>query len=750
MATDWHELPGQESTEPSSLKIPKAIEFHRAIVAHPYARFLECRRSNEVEVVVLEVDVEVPQRPALDIRQTERVAVIFGAQDDSFPDVVSLRTDFPSIPHLNLRPIGAPRSLCLYEQPYPEIKLKWTGFRFLERIRGSLAGSAKGELHGADQPLEPLVAPSAYVLTISNDFLEAPGQSVDFFHVEICETGIHKTFVASKKPGLARNSIGILLEGKVLPHGVIVEAPSTLRELHDFAAAAGLDVIGALQSALRTYKIENPFPATNYAYVLILLRLPKSRYPGGPKETQDLAAFFCFEQLGSLGEKLGLWRFHNGSMGILLNQETAIHAETVQVFVLRPQPAMSATVGAGLSGTTPRKFEGAFIGVGSLGSNLLSHFVRTGFGLWKIIDNDVLMSHNFGRHIAHWGVGLAKVQVVAQQLNAMFDEEPPLTPNESDVLEAHSPGQLQQVLQSAAVVVDCAASVPISRFLAIDVASNARRISAFLNPRGTDVVVLVEDRERSIRLDHLEIQYYAALIRHPALQQHLQRDTAIRRYSNACRDTSVVIPEECIGIAAGLVSLGIRTAYEGDEAKILIWSMNLNDLSVRYHTASPVHFHSYTTNGWTIFADQTLLAQIEQCRSAMLPRETGGVLIGSFDTQRRIVYIAEQVVSPKDSEERPTSYIRGCEGLEERTQEISKITQGGLEYIGEWHSHPDGYDAERSPTDWAAIYKLSELMFPEGLPVVMLIVAENADMRIYLETPESLPPSAEPATKTSL
>jgi len=749
MASDWHELPWHESTEPSNLNVPKAIEFHRAILAHPYARFLECRRGKDIEAVIFEVDVEVPQRPVFDIRETERFAVIFTAEDNTFPDVVSLRTDFPSIPHLNQRPVGAPRSLCLYEQPYPEIKLKWTGFRFLERIRESLAGSAKGELHAPDQPLEPLVAPSAYVLTISNDFLDAPSQTVDFFNVERCEIGTHNTFIASKKLGSARNSIGILLEGNVLPHGVIAEAPSTLRELHDFAAAAGLDIIGALQSALRTYKVENPFPATNDAYVLLLLRLPKSRYPGGPRETHDLAGFICFEQLGSLGEKLGLWRFHNGSMGILLTQETATHAETVHVFVLRPQPAMSAAVGAGLSGTTPRNFEGAFVGVGSLGSNLLSHFVRTGFGFWRIIDNDLLMSHNFGRHIANWGVGLAKVQVVAQQLNAMFDENPPLTPIESDVLEARSSGQLQQVLQSATVVVDCAASVPISRFLAIDVASDARRISAFLNPRGTDVVVLVEDRARTIRLDYLEIQYYAALIRHPALQQHLQRDNIVRRYSNACRDTSVVIPEECISVAAAFASVGIRTTHDNDEARILIWSMNLNDLSVRHHAVSPAHFRSQTSHGWTVFADETLLAQVNQCRSTKLPRETGGVLIGSFDTQRRIAYIAEQVASPNDSEERPTSYIRGCEGLEERTKEISRITQGGLEYIGEWHSHPDGYDAERSATDWAAIYRLSELMFPEGLPVVMLIVAENGDIQIYLETPESLPASAGPATKTS-
>jgi hypothetical protein len=95
------------------------------------------------------------------------------------------------------------------------------------------------------------------------------------------------------------------------------------------------------------------------------------------------------------------------------------------------------------------------------------------------------------------------------------------------------------------------------------------------------------------------------------------------------------------------------------------------------------------------------------------------------------------------------SYIRGCEGLEERTREISRVTQDGLEYVGEWHSHPDGYDAQRSPTDWAAIHKLSERVFPEGLPVIMLITADNGDIGVYVETPESLAPIAAPATKTN-
>ena len=737
MSEPWRPAPGQKQIESAALTIAKAQEFCAAIGVHPYATLLECRGDGKKEVIVFETDVEVPQRPAAPIRGTEKLAASFSPDDASYPEVVSLRSDFPTIPHLNMRPIGDLPSLCLYEEPYSEVKLKWTGFRFLERIRTFLGGTAKGELHAPDQPLEPLVSPSAHVLTISNEFLSAPNGTVDFFSLAVQESGGLQTFVASRRPGQARNSIALLLEGSVRGHGIIAAAPSNIQELHDFAVAAEIRLIDALQDALLKYKVENPFPATNNAYVFLLLRLPKSRVPGGPKETDDLCGFFCFEQLGTLGEKLGLWSFHNGTMGMLLDRQSAIRARDVNVQILRPQLAMSPALGAALSGTNPQGFAGVFIGVGALGSNVLSHFVRTGFGRWTIIDRDLLMSHNFARHAAHWGVGMAKVEVVSQQFNVMFDELSPLTPLQGDLLNSADSSTLQ-VLQEAPMIIDCAATVPVSRFLAIDVASDARRISAFLNPQGTDVVLLVEDKLRNIRLDHLEIQYYTAIVRDPALRDHLRRDDLIHRYSNGCRDTSAVIPEENIAISAGLVSAAIRRAHLSDSAMIAIWIIDSQTMAVRSHLIQPSHFRSYEMNGWTVFVDQILFVQLQECRRSRLPRETGGVLVGSFDTQRRILYIVEQIASPKDSQERPSSYIRGCEGLEARTKEISRLTQHGLEYVGEWHSHPDGYDAERSKTDWCAIHRLSELMFPEGLPVVMLIAAENDDNRVYVETPVSL------------
>ena len=52
-----------------------------------------------------------------------------------------------------------------------------------------------------------------------------------------------------------------------------------------------------------------------------------------------------------------------------------------------------------------------------------------------------------------------------------------------------------------------------------------------------------------------------------------------------------------------------------------------------------------------------------ELRNAKLPNETGGVLVGSLDLERKIAYVIDTVPSPPDSEEWPTVYIRGCRGL---------------------------------------------------------------------------------------
>jgi integrative and conjugative element protein (TIGR02256 family) len=127
-----------------------------------------------------------------------------------------------------------------------------------------------------------------------------------------------------------------------------------------------------------------------------------------------------------------------------------------------------------------------------------------------------------------------------------------------------------------------------------------------------------------------------------------------------------------------------------------------------------------------------LLSRLRALRATKLPNETGGVLIGSYDLQRRIVYVVDTIPSPPDSKEWPTLYIRGSEGLRQAVQEVDRRTAGSLQYVGEWHSHPDGYGCGASEDDRKVFGWMTAHLSADGLPGLMIIVGAAGQTGIYL------------------
>jgi proteasome lid subunit RPN8/RPN11 len=122
--------------------------------------------------------------------------------------------------------------------------------------------------------------------------------------------------------------------------------------------------------------------------------------------------------------------------------------------------------------------------------------------------------------------------------------------------------------------------------------------------------------------------------------------------------------------------------------------------------------------------DNVFVASARALRQAKLPRETGGVLLGSWDLMRGIVYVVATIPSPDDSEEWPTSYIRGCSGLEAAVRSAEARTGSQLQYVGEWHSHPDGHSTDPSEEDRELFALLDLYTHQDGNPPVMLIVGD--------------------------
>jgi integrative and conjugative element protein (TIGR02256 family) len=127
---------------------------------------------------------------------------------------------------------------------------------------------------------------------------------------------------------------------------------------------------------------------------------------------------------------------------------------------------------------------------------------------------------------------------------------------------------------------------------------------------------------------------------------------------------------------------------------------------------------------WIVRFDKFVLDKLANSRKGKLPNETGGVLLGHFDTQRSICSVVDVVESPPDSEEWPTSYIRGCAGLQQKVREVETQTLDQISYVGEWHSHPKGAAVRPSIDDLKAYGWLSARMLAESLPAIMLIIGD--------------------------
>lgn len=759
------------------LRIPKAQELVKALRSGTlnWVEFVECRRLDGIgenaqaqlggtETVVFDVEVELPQHKVNDIRRIERIAVAFWPKDNTYPETLALREDFPQVPHLNLRVFEIPRSPCLYDEPYTEIKLRWTSTVFIERIREWLAKTATGTLHAEDQLLEPLLIGSPTRIILPSDFISANDVNApEKLSIMRVNSGGDRFCLLAVRPGEEEQTAGrksvpefvpTVIIGNPQAHGIIRKQPVNLYELHQFLKSANVDLLSVLRERLSGWQSDKSFMKASLVLILVL---PKTRSKGAPEENPDIWAFMCvritpegegsnheidqnvrFAKIVEIGEQIGLWKIEGGSMAGMVPVDEKKQGERVEVALLNPTSALSRANAARFNGLTRRDARRiAAVGMGSLGSQVFLNYMREAYGEWVLIDKDLLLPHNLARHGLYGSLaGHAKVEPLAFYANNTIDGEPIAKAIITDVLD---PGDMSEQLGKsfaiADVIFDFSASVAVARYLSQDVNSPVRRVSLFLNPRGTELVMMVEDAGRKILLTSLEMQYYRLLTEKVELEDHLRREEGGRiRYAHSCRDVSATISQEYVALHAAIGSRALRRALDCEDATINIWQADDNG-GVRSLRLSPASTIIEKKGAWTIYTDTRLLEKAQEIRASKLPNETGGVLIGAFDMQRRITYVVDLLPAPPDSLEQPTGFIRGSHGLTEAVERIEKITGGQLTYIGEWHSHPSGHGVKPSNNYDRKLFEwLRGKMATDGLPPLMLIVGDRTRYGWYLET----------------
>lgn len=717
--------------------------------ALPYTKLTRCRQNAGQDVVEVEVEVELVQYPVHDIRPVEPLAVVFPVPDNALvgPDVWALRPDFSAtVPHLNLRPFDWPKSLCLYEEPFRDLHAQWTPARFVARIRDWLRLTARGELHADDQPLEPLLGDwGAWVVLPHTLLTDAAGTAPymadastgtgstaslplsfagypDHHGRPVLVGGPHQPSDAPPKVAAA------LVRSRPRSQAALRSAPQTLAELDAMLAEEGDDLLGALRASVRNWDRTDDVLR---AHPLLVVFVPKLRDGSSVVEVVDTWVFVALKTtVRAFGVAIGVWDDAPGqaSSGMLLIPDATRTGADVQLVLCQSVYTLSRASAAELNGRdAPDDRQFVAIGAGALGSQVILNASRAAFGQWTIIDDDLVLPHNLARHAMEaQAIAFPKALTVASVCQGLTRPDGNNLHIVADVL---APGEqaaaVEAALDRAEAIVDLSASVTVARMLARDCGATGRRASVFLNPRGTDLAILAEDAARTVPLDAIEMQYYRALVHQTALADALQLPPGRVRYGHSCRDVSSQLPQALAAVHAGIAAKALEQVLAAPEARLRLWRVDQTSLAVSAIDLVPAPVRTVRQGDWTLMTDTALLDRLAALRLAKLPNETGGVLLGSVDLSRRIVYVVDTIPSPPDSKEWPTLYIRGCVGLEAEVRRIEGITAGQLHYVGEWHSHPAGHSCHPSDKDLTVFGWLTGRLDQDGLPALMVIVGDD-------------------------
>lgn len=693
-------------------------------------------RQSEIFVIEIECD-RVPPKNPFGIGYRERLALEVPRNSSKLVQVWALRKDFPILMHQNDSPSDGPVSLCLYFDSAASVLRTWTPQAFLRRVKWWLESSSRGELHPAEQAVEQLFFTTPYELILpwNYEHLRENGQ-MDF---EVAGTNQRPDNGLSfflrdeiERNGELDRRVTLLdLDTPPIVHGKIERSPKTLGELSSSLAQRGINLADILSEKISSLSGPQGKPlSAQPPRTIILVHIPIVRQEAGATERIQHQAFLIDRGFLTLGLDMGALISQPDSelcFRDLMDSGTPPSLDPISDEVIS---AVEVLIGndrkrsLSQSGVTAPSPKGVVVGAGSLGATLIQLWGRSGWGEWTAIDKDHIKPHNLARHPAFFHhIGLAKTDAIAEAQEMISDGAMQITPIYGDALHINNPA-IQKALTDATLAVDVSTTLEYPRYASMK-NELARHVSVFVTPNGCSAVMLMEDRERKIRLRSLEAQYLRLLVSENWGQDHLGVSPPTFWSGASCRDISTVLSYSRIATHAGNLAEQIQDRVSEDQAFIGVWCRNTDTGAVEFHTTEPLREHEFEFGEFKLYVDDGVLQKLRALRQNCLPNETGGVLLGYYDFNVHMIVIADCLPAPEDSKGTRTMFERGIQGLQKAIDEASERTASTVRYLGEWHSHPEGSSSSPSRDD---LYQLSELavgMNEDGLPGIVMIIGEH-------------------------
>lgn len=679
----------------------------------------------------VKVKTKLPSRPRHDIHREE--FVLLGGWDTypGFPpDARFDRFDFPrGLPHINQTRKSSPVWPCLTAEPLRTWFQGRTIVDLARRVERWLSDAASGRLMLGDvQTFEPVFLPPEREFMIDGRVqIRAPGYCVASAPQLVTE--LEARAGSPDVEGVFRARY-IPLHAVVNPLPPVVSFDRMLGQDESWdTASERFDFFGAVRTGTH---------AVNVLPGLVVSIAETGTHIGPPPDEIDGFADWCAE--------MGVAESLNGHVSQCFSAWQGVRFVPVTFLIRRPRPLAGNPTGVPnidcvtvvldgddhaiipvlnlrpLHSEAIRRYAGSktglprslLVGAGALGSKLATHLVRSGTTQLDVVDPDLLLEHNLARHdLRRVHVGLPKAEAVIDELSRMsrdFEGNAYVSSVEDGLRSAEiAPADYN-------VIIDSSAS-PGMHFVLSYFDDLPRIFSAFTIPGGSLGIACLEGPDRNPRIEELEGSVYSLASSRDDIAKWLKERFLDYVGVGGCRDITAVIADDSVSLHAARFSQLLRgSALQEDAGAIWIHD---SDGSLTRLPVGPSQI--LEVDGWSVrvgaWARETIFRMLDE----HAPDEVAGYLHGFRDTYRKQLIVIHASVEPL--------LVQSPTEVEIDTSQYSNPAENTLEYLGTWHTHPEG-DTGTSTKDEGTVSRLV------GLPVLrhplMFLIAAPGELGAHL------------------
>ncbi|HWQ42078.1 MAG TPA: ThiF family adenylyltransferase [Desulfosporosinus sp.] len=748
--SDGYEV-AKTSDVPSPIR--KAVEMLRS----NYEVGLSIYRVNQYFVASLQLPVNLPNQgtvDGIDIQEIEPILIFFHSIRFPYetPQIRINRMDFPDdrLPHLNPVQYSEPPYLCLYRGSINDWYAEHSINDLILRAQGWLQDAAKKNLmkiHEGDRFEETRIdinqwigmsifdyqtvcsfiinawkqKPMAGMAYTSNlvTFPDEPYEGIKIhaklFTQSYSELMNYQTTMKTDMTGeVTRIQSGLILWAELerVINRYFGFLPITLKDFISFSGNIGIN----LPSVFSTIKLEHPeFLQQRFLPISICIQRPAKLIH--QSSNLEIISFIVADP----------------------------PVEGKQVFTLTHRSPLSTDMSRNLSNQKTISNKVMLIGCGALGSKIGLHLGRAGITDLTLVDNDHLSPHNLVRHaLLVDSNGKNKAIALRDAINGLYLESEgagKVTAMMSTAFDLFSDSNVK-VIKNQNFIIDATASSSVFSFLSeTNLLPSSPVIRCEIANEGNIGIMLVEGRGRSPKLDDLEATLYDMAVENRILENWLRNfnqkkddDTESElediTVGLGCSSPTMKISDDFVSYHASALSIEIRNILSNPDnhGGILISAINkfspftatTNYFPVEKFKTLPLH----QPNGWSIRIRPSSIQEILDKTRNTSPIETGGILIGTVNHQRKIIHITRLIDAPSDSEGYPFSFKRGVRDLPEKVVEIEEKTGRLVTYVGEWHSHPNG-SVSMSKLDLDTMHQLKKQLDKINIPTIIMVATQT-------------------------